>query len=316
MFRRFRIPTPFQVGPVNAYLAGDTLIDPGPDSDEAWARLLEALEGQESTPEDVSRVLVTHPHPDHFGLAHRFHERGATVIASEPTARIVGDFPARLEYEQSFFVDFLQRHGLSEGTAETVTNLPEVFLDYGPNCPVDRVLDDGDEISIDGRTVTAERVEGHAPGELLFTYEAEGGPRAVVGDHVLADVTPNPWLQPPPETGADRPRSLIQFNRSLERLSDRHFDRLLPGHGDRIDEPTRRIRAILDAHERRTTEVRRLVEGPTTALEVMEGLFEDLAVTEYFGGLSEAIGHLDVLEERGTVARNERGGMVVYEPAE
>ena len=322
MFRRFRIPTPFQVGPVNAYLAGDTLIDPGPDSDEAWARLLEALEGEDMTPEDVSRVLVTHPHPDHFGLAHRFHEAGATILASEPTARIVEDFGARLEYEQSFFLEFLQRHGVSEGTAETVTNLPAVFLDYGPDCPVDRVLADGDDLSIDGRSVTAERVEGHAPGELLFIYEADSrsradpASRAVVGDHVLADVTPNPWLQPPPEPDADRPRTVIRFNESLERLADRDFDRLLPGHGDRIENPTERIRAILDAHERRTAEVRDLVDGPTSAIEVMEGLFEDLAATEYFGGMSEAIGHLDVLEERGSVVSEERGGMIIYEPAE
>jgi len=322
MFRRFRIPTPFQVGPVNAYLAGDTLIDPGPDSDEAWARLLEALEGEGMTPEDVSRVLVTHPHPDHFGLAHRFHEAGASILASEPTARIIEDFAARLEYEQSFFLEFLQRHGVSEGTAETVTNLPAVFLDYGPDCPVDRVLDDGDELSIDGRSVTAERVEGHAPGELLLTYEAAPKPgvdpalRAVVGDHVLADVTPNPWLQPPSEPNAERPRTLIRFNDSLERLANRNFDRLLPGHGDRIDDPTERIRGILDAHERRTAEVRDLVDGPTSAIEVMEGLFEDLAATEYFGGMSEAIGHLDVLEERGAVVSEERGGMIIYEPAE
>jgi glyoxylase-like metal-dependent hydrolase (beta-lactamase superfamily II) len=314
MFRRFRIPTPFQVGPVNAYLAGDTLIDPGPESDEAWARLLEQLEGEGLAPKDVSRVLITHPHPDHFGLARRFHEAGATVLASGPTADIVGDFAGRLEYEQSFFVEFLQRHGVSEGTAGTVTDLPEVFLDYGPDCPVDRTLEDGDEIAVDGRTVTVERVKGHAPGELVFTYEVEDTRRAVVGDHVLADVTPNPWLQPPPEPGGGRPRALIRFNRSLERLASRDLDRLLPGHGTRIDDPTGRIRAILDAHERRTAEVRDLVDGPTTAIEVMEGLFENLAVTEYFGGLSEAVGHLDVLEERGEVVREERGGMVIFEP--
>lgn len=314
MVRRFSIPTPFQVGPVNAYLLGTTLIDPGPESDEAWADLLAALESAGMTPEDVSQVLITHPHPDHFGLAHRFHDVGATVLASGPAAGIIEDFEGRLEYEQSFFVEFFQRHGVSQGTAETVTNLPEVFLDYAPDCPVDRTLEDGDEIAVNGYRVTVERVEGHAPGELLFAFEVSDGTRAIVGDHVLADVTPNPWLQPPPEPGGDRPRTLIRFNQSLERLATRDLDRLLPGHGDRIDDPTGRIRAILDAHEGRTAEVRDLVDGPTTAIEVMDGLFENLAVTEYFGGLSEAVGHLDVLEERGEVVREGRGGMVIFEP--
>ena len=314
MFRRFRIPTPFQIGPVNAYLAGRTLVDPGPESDEAWAALLAGLEDEGLTPEDVTRVLITHPHPDHFGLAHRFREEGATIVASEPAARITADFAGRLAYEQEFFVDFLERHGVSEGTAETVTNLPAVFLDYAPDCPVDRTLADGATVDVDGRTVTAERVAGHATGELVFSYEQAGERRAIVGDHVLPGVTPNPWLQPPPTEDADRPRVLVEFNGSLERLATRNFDRFLPGHGDRIDDPTGRIGSILEAHERRTDEVRNLVEGPTTALEVMDGLFEDLAATEYFGGMSEAIGHLDVLETRGEVTRAERGGLIIYEP--
>jgi glyoxylase-like metal-dependent hydrolase (beta-lactamase superfamily II) len=314
MFRRFEIPTPFQVGPVNAYLAGTTLVDPGPESDEAWSKLREGLEDAGMTPADVSTVLITHPHPDHFGLARRLREDGAAVFASGPAADVLGDFAGRLEYEQSFFVEFFQRHGVSERTAETVTDLPAVFLDYGPDCEVDRVLDDGEEITVAGRTATAERVMGHAAGELVFTYSTEGDRRAIVGDHVLRHVTPNPWLQPPPEPGAERPRPLIRFNRSLERLAERDFDRFLPGHGDRIDDPTGRSRAIRDAHERRTGEVRDLVDGPTTAIEVMEGLFENLAVTEYFGGMSEAVGHLDVLEDRGEVSRTERGGKVVFEP--
>ncbi|MFC4448130.1 MBL fold metallo-hydrolase [Halorussus aquaticus] len=64
MFRRLSIPTPFQVGPVNAYLAGRTLVDPGPGSEEAWAALLDGLEARGLGPTDIERVLITHPHPD------------------------------------------------------------------------------------------------------------------------------------------------------------------------------------------------------------------------------------------------------------
>jgi hypothetical protein len=45
----------------------------------------------------------------------------------------------------------------------------------------------------------------------------------------------------------------------------------------------------------------------------MEGLFGDLPITEYFPGMSEAVGHLDVLEARGEVACRDRGGVLVYE---
>ena len=45
----------------------------------------------------------------------------------------------------------------------------------------------------------------------------------------------------------------------------------------------------------------------------MEGLFGDLPATEIFSGMSEAVGHLDVLEARGRVSQREQGGLVVYE---
>jgi len=317
MFTRLSIPTPFQVGPVNAYLAGRTLVDPGPGSEEAWASLLDGLEARGLGPTDIEQVLVTHPHPDHFGLARRLRENGARVVASEATAEIIADFEARFEYEREFFVDFFERHGMARSTAEMVTDLPESFLSTAPGVETDRTLSDGDAVTVDDAEVTAELVDGHAPGETIFAYDADAdsGAHAIVGDHVLPDITPNPLLQPPVEAGGERPRVLPAFNRSLERLREREFDRFLPGHREEIPNPAERVDEILAAHEDRTENVRAIVAaaGPITAVEVMEELFDDLPATEYFPAMSEAVGHLDVLEARGEVAAREQGGVAVWE---
>ncbi|WP_134669794.1 MBL fold metallo-hydrolase [Halorussus marinus] len=315
MFTRLSIPTPFQVGPVNAYLAGRTLVDPGPGSEEAWASLLDALEARGLGPTDIERVVVTHPHPDHFGLAHRLRESGARVLASAATAEIIADFEARFEYERSFFVEFFERHGMAASTAELVTDLPESYLTAAPDVETDRTLADGDTVAVENAAITAELVDGHARGETIFTYDAESGERAIVGDHVLPDITPNPLLQPPVEPGGERPRVLPAFNRSLERLRDREFDRLLPGHREEIANPTDRIEEVLAAHEDRTENVREIVAaaGPITAVEVMDELFDDLPATEYFPAMSEAVGHLDVLEVRDEIASREQGGVAVWE---
>ena len=317
MFTRLSIPTPFQIGPVNAYMAGRTLVDPGPGSEEAWAALLDGLEARELEPADVEQVLVTHPHPDHFGLASRLQEAGARVVASPAAAEVLRDFEGRLDYEQSYFVEFFERHGMARTTAQTVTDLPESYLRVAPSVETDVELEDGDTVEVAGRTVTGEAVDGHAPGETIFTYRTdEDDERAIVGDHVLGDITPNPLLQPPAEPGGERPRVLPAFNRSLERLRERDFDRFLPGHREEIDDPSGRIDEILAAHEERTGDVKAIVEGgPTTAVEVMDELFDDLPVTEYFPAMSEAVGHLDVLESRGEVAPREQGGVVVWEVA-
>ncbi|WP_423744699.1 MBL fold metallo-hydrolase (plasmid) [Haladaptatus sp. SPP-AMP-3] len=313
MFTRLSIPTPFQIGPVNAYLAGRTLVDPGPGSEEAWTALLDGLERHDLTPADIEQVLITHPHPDHFGSAKRLRESGARIVASTEAAAIVRDFGDRLTYEQEYFADFFDRCGMAETTAKTVTDLPEAYLSVAPGVETDLELDDGESVTVEGVELTAESVQGHSSGETIFTFEHDGRSKAIVGDHVLADITPNPLLQPPAEEGGRRPRVLPAFNRSLSALRDRDLDYLLPGHREEITDPAGRIDEILAAHEERTENVRALVDGPTTAFDVMTELFGDLPATEYFPGMSEAVGHLDVLEERGEVNRHEQGGVVVYE---
>ncbi len=312
MFSRLSIPTPFQVGPVNAYLADRTLIDPGPDSDGAWETLTEKLAAEGCQVSDLERVIVTHPHPDHFGMAKRLHDRGIDVIASPDTAAIIEAFDDRLAYEQAFFEDFFVRHGLERSTVETVITLPEAYLPYAPNCPVERVVTDSDTVAVNGVELTAETRNGHAAGELLLSYPISGENRAVVGDHVLGDVTPNPLLRPPMNETDRRPRVLPEYNESLTRLRERPFDQLLPGHGGLITDPSSRISEILTAHEDRTENVLALLDGEMSAREVMEGLFDDLPVTEYFPAMSEAVGHLDVLEARGKVRAIEGDGRTLY----
>jgi len=316
MFDRIAVPTPFEVGAVNAYVAGRTVIDPGPDSEDAWETVTGALGDAGLAPGDVERILITHPHPDHFGLVKRFRDRGATVCASPGAASIVSSFADHLDHEQAFFGPFLERCGLGPETVRTVITLPDAFLDFAPDVDVDAELDDGSTVTVAGRTLHADAVEGHAIGELLFTFEDEGERRAVVGDHVLGGITPNPFLQPPREPDGDRPRVLPSFNRSLDRLREEPYGRFLPGHGSRIDDPAGRIGEIRAAHERRTDEVRSLLDGPTTPAEVMAGLFGDLPATEAFGGMSEAVGHLDVLEARGEVVCDRDGEQFRYEPVD
>lgn len=316
MFDRVSLPTPFQVGPVNAYLAGRTLVDPGPDSDEAWASLLDELERRELAPADVEQVLITHPHPDHFGVAKRLHDAGARVLASQTAASIVEDFPARLEYEQRFFSDFFERCGMAPDEAETVTKLPEAFLHYAESVPIDQMLAASDTVTVDDQLVTVDEITGHAPGELLFAYDGDAGRTAIVGDNVLADITPNPFLQPPDGDDAERPRVLPEYNRSLERLRGERYDRFLPGHRAPITSPSERIESILAEHDERTDRVHSLLDDPATPADVMNELFPDLPVTEAFSGMSEAVGHLDVLEERGAVTVRESGGLLVYERVE
>jgi len=315
MFERVPLPTPFQVGTVNAYVAGRTVVDPGPDSEECRERLREALAERDLAPADVAQVLITHPHPDHFGLAAFLRERGATVVASPAAAAVMADFPARLDYEQSFFSDFFRRCGMAGDTADTVTQLPEAFVHYASSVAVDREVGAGNTVAVDGHELTVDEVTGHAAGEIIFAFEGAAGREALVGDNVLGHITPNPFLQPPSEPGADRPRVLPAYNDSLARLREAGYDRFHTGHRDPVEDPSARIDAILAEHDERTDRVAAMLAEPTTPVAVMEELFDGLPVTEQFPGMSEAVGHLDVLVARGRATARERDGTLVYERA-
>jgi len=86
--RRLAIPTPFQVGRVNAYLIEDsplTLIDSGPNSAKALDELEQALAGLGHKVEDIELLVVTHQHIDHFGLAAILARRSGARQRVAPT---------------------------------------------------------------------------------------------------------------------------------------------------------------------------------------------------------------------------------------
>ncbi len=313
MFERIEVPVPFQIGSVNTYLCAETIIDPGPDSQAAWEALTNALEERGRSISEFERVLITHPHPDHFGLAAKLRDHGLSIVAHEQAAAIIEDFSGHLVYEQDYFREFFPQHGLGADVTDTVVELPEAFLEFAPDAPVDRRVVDGDTISLGNEaTVSVEEVAGHAPGEVLYTVNGADGRHAVVGDHVLDPITPNPFLQPPPTPEGDRPRVLPAYNQSLDRLAQQSFQKFHPGHREVITSPIERVEQLRRFHDHRTERVKACINGPTTAAEIMRDLFDDPPVTEVYPAMSEAIGHLDELEARGEVRRQVIDGEVHY----
>jgi glyoxylase-like metal-dependent hydrolase (beta-lactamase superfamily II) len=297
-------PPPFTVGPVNAYLHGRTLVDPGPHDETSWSALVDGLAEAGLDPEDIERVIVTHPHIDHFGSVGRFASLGASVVASDAAAQIVPDFEERWAYERSYFEDFLVRHVWSPDIAATKIEEAESneYLSFVSESDIDRSVGDGDSISLDDVTLSVRSVAGHGPGELAFSYERDGRRRAIVGDNVLAGTTPNPVLYPPLD-GGSRPRVLPAYRESLRQFEAGQYEQLLPGHGQIVNEPADAVERIQRTIERRTEQVRDHVGEGGTARDVVEEMYPGRSLTTTFFALCVVIGHLDLLETCGNVRR-------------
>ncbi|WP_265112100.1 MBL fold metallo-hydrolase [Halosolutus halophilus] len=314
---RLEIPTPFHIGRVNGYLFdgdGLTLLDPGPATDEAYEALTAQFEKHGHAVEDLDRILITHPHMDHFGLASRIRERSeATVYAHHDAAEILTDPDAHLEHEQAVFEPYFVRMGVPESTVGTVVSLPTSFVEFQKPITVDEPIGDGDRLDV-GTDLDILYTPGHCPGSVCFLDRAND--IAYTGDHVMAEISPNPLLTIVPGTTDERTRSLPTYLDSLDRLRETGIGGARGGHRGLVTDLPARIDEIVDHHQSRKRRIASILEteGRATAYDLMNELFPDLPVTEVFPGMSEIIGHLDLLEDEGAVVRTGEETWY-YEPA-
>lgn len=312
---RIPIPTPFSVGRVNCYLLtgnGLTLVDPGPATTEAHDALGESLADHGYTFEAIERILITHPHMDHFGLAEQIvAESGARVFAHEAAVERLVDPTGYFEREREYFEPFLLSMGVPADTTETVLDLPESFMDYQEPVSVTDELTDSDVIDV-GTSLECVATPGHVPGSLC--YLAASRDAVFTGDHVLPDVTPNPLLTLAPGSDSERTRSLPTYLESLETILGIEATVGYAGHGEPLPDVHARVRETISHHEDRKERIATVVaeQEPTTAYRIMKEMFPDLPVTELFSGMSEVIGHLDLLEDENRVAITEREGVKRY----
>jgi len=143
MFERVDVPTPFPSNSVNSYIAGNTVVDPGPATTNAWNRLYDALDGRDKEPADVEQVVVTHPHIDHFGQAARFQERGATVIAARRAAPVLGHFQRFYADSQSYLREVFVTNGMDRRLATNAVSSLSEYAEYALDVSVDRTITSG-----------------------------------------------------------------------------------------------------------------------------------------------------------------------------
>ena len=144
----------------------------------------------------------------------------------------------------------------------------------------------------------------------------------VAGDHLLGHISSNPLISRPlggrsGDPAAGRPRALVNYIRSLKETQTLPAAVVLPGHGELVTGHAALIDERLGLHERRAEKILGLItEQPRTAHELAQAIWGNVAVTQAFLTLSEVLGHVDLLLDRGLVAEEERGGVVRFAPRE
>lgn len=304
LVRTIKVPTPFPVGPVNVYLIKRdpvTLVDAGPATPEAWSALVKGLSREGLRPRDVKRVLVTHGHHDHFGLASRLADQGAEVAAGR-----LDDRALRMERGSKPLLDDMARSGYGLLSRFLVT-VSGVLVDRTAEPLSDfRPLGGGEVLAGDGWKIRVIASPGHTPGSLAFAL-----PEARVlfsGDTVLDRITPNAVVTLDPEDRALLFLGLASYLETLEALR-RPARRalLLTGHGAPVASLDRRLLDVRRRYAARAAAIeQRLSRRPHTVKEIVRELFPRVDVVNLFLAYSEVRGFLSVLEAEKRVVR-ERG---------
>ena len=321
--RRLSIPTPFMVGRVNCYLIEDdplTLVDVGPNSGRSLVALEDALGEHGRRIEDLERIVITHQHLDHLGLVGIIADRsGAEVCALDVLAPVIEDFTTHADSNDELAQRLMLRHGIPADMVTALAAMSRAFRGWGGSAPVTHVLRDGGALAFAGRSFEVLHRPGHSPSDTVF-WDAEARV-LIAGDHLIKHISSNPLITEPlggrsGEPGGDRPRTLLMYMKSLRETQAMPAETILPGHGEVFGGHAALIDERFAMHERRARKIAGLIaERPRSAHDIAYAIWGNVAVTQAFLTLSEVLGHVDLLTERGEVVEDERDGVVYLTPA-
>ena len=305
---QLKVPVPFPLKFIASYLVEDrdgwTVIDTGfdyPPAREVWES--GAAKVGLSLERDVARIIVTHLHPDHIGLARWLQERnGAPVwmLAGEiENARHVWD-PERGTED---FVRYMMRNGMDPETAGATAATTRLGIRVPERL---NALRPGEMIELGDSEARVVHTPGHS--DFHFVLHDERRRLLFAGDHLLLHITPNIGLWT-----YTAPRPLKRYLDSIHGLRGMDVDLVLPGHGPLFHDLDGRIDELRLHHEERLEVMHAAFVGePATPFEIARRVFpDDLSDHQLRFALAETLAHLEHLVGEGRAERLD-GDVVSY----
>jgi glyoxylase-like metal-dependent hydrolase (beta-lactamase superfamily II) len=313
---RLELPMPFELKHVNVYLlrdgAGFTLIDTGLQTDESRQALNQKLAEMTVPVDDISRILITHIHPDHFGLAGELRDRsGAELVIHRLEVALMEPRYARAEDLVHDVAEWLSKNGVPPAEAEFLKSASMAAREFVSVVEPDTLLEGAERLPLGSSELLVVWTPGHSPGHCCFYWPD----RRILfsGDHLLPKISPNIGLHP--QSGAD---PLDDYIQSLQRIQRLAIDTVLPAHGDPFQDHGNRIGTIIQHHEDRKRALLELANAPKSGWELAGLLFQGIRDRNVFQqrlALQETLAHCQSLAMDGRLRKQVSRDLVTWAAA-
>ena len=304
------IPTPFPVGPINIYLVVDdpiTLVDTGPKTDEAVAALRAQLSKIGFKTEDVERIVLTHTHEDHCGLAGMLQrESGARVHVHEWEFQNIST-----HRHTRVNPDLLKRAGAPSEELERMAARYQLIHHFADAVEDVEAYRDEQEFVFASGALRVIHTPGHTPGSSCLLRESNR--LMLAGDTILKNITPNPVLNHDPINPNRRFPSLGEYLVSLARIRELAPTLIKTSHGDDVTDYEEHFhRLVRHIHERLAKVIRLVPKQGVTAWEMSKMIFPKASDINRFLAVSEAVANLDLAVAEGKLRMERNDAIEVY----
>jgi glyoxylase-like metal-dependent hydrolase (beta-lactamase superfamily II) len=320
----WRLPLPLKdspLGHVNTYLLradnGYLLVDCGWDTADTLRALEGHLRALDIRLPDVRHLVITHIHPDHYGLAGRLREITGAELSFHRLERLYIESRYHDADElMSEMREWLHLNGTPDRELDRLNRGSMSMMERVQIAFPDRTLDGGEEIPCGHYAFRVIWTPGHSTGHICL-YDARSK-ILLSGDHVLPHITPSVGMhvQTPSNPLAD-------YLDSLRLIGKLEAELVMPGHGEPFQGLPERTSELLAHHQRRLDEVVDLLGKrpgePQTGFDIAAQMgwsrrrtWDDLTGFERRMAVTEALAHIELLHARGQVAKRCEEGTVRY----
>ena len=310
------------LGYVNVYLVqgdnGHLLIDTGWNTKEAFDSLKSQLSEIGINIKDISQIVVTHIHPDHYGLAGKLKQlSGAKIALHYLEKNLIDSRYVNMDILLRRVARWLHTNGVPDASlSELQTASLGVVKFVAPATP-DLVFKGGETLSAGSFSLKVLWTAGHSPGHICL-YEPSHK-MLISGDHILPTITPNIGLHP---QSGDNP--LGDYISSLNTVKLLDVDLVLPGHENPFTGLQSRIKEVIRHHEQRSSEILQIFKAkPKTAYQIATEItwmsdtngvsWQDLTPLDKRLAVLETIAHLKSMRVNQKINESTRDGIIHYQ---